>query len=186
MLVEARDRMYTRMIRSSFGSMGHTSRVDVPFIAFGERQIHIGDHVTVGAGSLFNASKTAQIVIGSNTHIGGNLTLIAWDRVEIGPNVIFARGVTVIDHQHRTADPEVPISAQGWDQIAPVEIKRGAWLGTNAVVMPGVTIGRNAIVGANAVVTRDVPDHGVAVGAPARLLERRSYEYSDPRGLVGM
>jgi acetyltransferase-like isoleucine patch superfamily enzyme len=61
---------------------------------------------------------------------------------------------------------------QGIDRIAPVEIGDGAWLGENVVVGPGVRIGRGAVVGANAVVLDDVPDHAVAVGAPARVVHR--------------
>ena len=59
---------------------------------------------------------------------------------------------------------------QGVDRIAPVRIGRGAWLGENAVIMPGVTVGRGAVIGANAVVREDVPDYSVAVGVPARVI----------------
>ncbi len=61
---------------------------------------------------------------------------------------------------------------QGLRDVAEVRIGAGAWLGQNVVVMPGVTIGCNAVIGANSVVTSDVPDHSVAVGAPARLIRR--------------
>jgi acetyltransferase-like isoleucine patch superfamily enzyme len=69
------------------------------------------------------------------------------------------------------------VLAQGVDRIAPVEIGDGAWLGENVVVGPGVRIGRGAVVGANAVVLESVPDHAVAVGAPAHVVRR----FGDPR-----
>ena len=62
--------------------------------------------------------------------------------------------------------------AQGVTRVAPVEIGDGAWLGENVVIGPGVRIGRGAVVGANAVVLQSVPDHAVAVGAPARVVRR--------------
>jgi acetyltransferase-like isoleucine patch superfamily enzyme len=60
---------------------------------------------------------------------------------------------------------------QGVDKIQPVLIKRGAWLGQNVVVCPGVTIGRGSVIGANSVVVKDIPDFSVAVGAPARVVK---------------
>jgi acetyltransferase-like isoleucine patch superfamily enzyme len=63
---------------------------------------------------------------------------------------------------------------QGVEQIEPVEIGDGAWLGQNVVVGPGVRIGRGAVIGANSVVLSDVPDHCVAVGAPARVVREVS------------
>ena len=66
----------------------------------------------------------------------------------------------------------IAIRDQGMCGTRPIEIKDGAWLGANAVVVSGVTVGRNAVIGANAVVTSDVPDYAVAVGIPARVLDR--------------
>lgn len=63
---------------------------------------------------------------------------------------------------------------QGANFIAPVLIKRGAWIGSGAVILPGVTVGRNSIVGANAVVISDIPDNHIAVGVPAKILPKGS------------
>ena len=81
-----------------------------------------------------------------------------------------ARGVYISDHTHGFDDPDIPIRDQPLARVAPVRIGRGAWLGQNVVVMPGVTIGAGTVVGANAVVTSDLPPRCVAVGAPARVL----------------
>jgi acetyltransferase-like isoleucine patch superfamily enzyme len=78
--------------------------------------------------------------------------------------------VYVADHSHAFADTTRAVLDQGIDRVAPVEIGDGAWLGENVVVGPGVRIGRGAVVGANSVVLDDVPDHSVAVGAPARVV----------------
>jgi len=90
--------------------------------------------------------------------------------VRLGGDVLLARGVYVADHAHAFEDPRCPVLAQGIDRLSPVEIADGAWLGEHVVVCPGVRIGRGAVVGANSVVTADVPDRCVAAGAPARIL----------------
>ena len=90
--------------------------------------------------------------------------------VIIEEGVGIARGVYISDHSHGFKDPTRFIRDQGVDRIAPVRIGRGAWLGENAVIMPGVTVGRGAVIGANAVVREDVPDYSVAVGVPARVI----------------
>ncbi|MGZ4171241.1 MAG: acyltransferase, partial [Solirubrobacteraceae bacterium] len=93
--------------------------------------------------------------------------------LRIGRGVLTARGIYIADHTHEFTDPQTPVREQGLTQVAPVEIGDGAWLGENVVVRPGVRIGRGAVVGANSVVTADVPDGGVAVGAPARVVRVR-------------
>lgn len=94
--------------------------------------------------------------------------------VEIGDAVLVADDVYVSDFDHRYADLTVPIKDQGITKER-VRIGNDVWLGTKATVVRGVTIGDGAVVGANAVVTRDVPAYGVAVGNPARVIrDRRS------------
>ena len=83
-----------------------------------------------------------------------------------------ARNVYIADHTHAYDDPAQPVLAQGVTRVEPVEVGDGAWLGENVVVGPGVRIGRGAVVGANSVVLSDVPDHAVAVGAPARIVRQ--------------
>ena len=79
--------------------------------------------------------------------------------------------VHITDMNHGYVDLDLPISQQaGPDQ--PVRIGAGSWLGHHVVVLPGVTIGRHVVVGAGSVVTRDLPDNCIAVGAPARVVRR--------------
>ena len=86
-------------------------------------------------------------------------------------NVLLARNVYISDHIHKYSDIGIPVMAQGLSKIQPVVIKRGAWLGQNVVVCPGVTIGVGAVIGANSVVTNSIPDYCVAAGAPARVVK---------------
>ena len=92
----------------------------------------------------------------------------------IGSSVLIARGVLVVDHNHGLAEPGLAIRDSGVGQIAPVAIGDGSWLGQNAVVLPGVTVGAGAIVGANSVVREDVPDGAIVAGVPARVVGHRA------------
>lgn len=83
-----------------------------------------------------------------------------------------ARYVYISDHSHAHASVKEAIKDQGIAKVSPVRICEGAWLGQSVVVCPGVTIGRNAVVGANSVVKHDVPDFCVAAGAPAKVIRR--------------
>ena len=87
----------------------------------------------------------------------------------IGDSVLIARGVYISDHDHQRKNGETLHRDVG--ATAAVAIGEGAWLGQSCCVLPGVSIGAGAVIGANSVVTHDVPPGGVAVGAPARLLK---------------
>jgi len=160
----------------AFASFGQHSVIELPVRLSGEQRIRIGSDVFVGAGSWLQVlpgdDREVALEIGDETSIAGGCVLSAARNVRLGRAVLLARNVYVSDHSHAFGDRTLPILAQGIDRIAPVEIADGAWLGENVVVCPGVRIGRGAVVGANSVVLADVPDHAVAVGAPARVLER--------------
>lgn len=112
------------------------------------------------------------IRIGDRVSISGYCTITAISSVIVEESVLMARYVYISDHSHSVRDPDRPILAQGVTPPEPVLIKSGAWLGQSVVVCPGVTIGRNAVIGANSVVRHDVPDYCVAAGVPARLIRK--------------
>lgn len=170
-----RDKLYSVGISRSFASWGKNSSIQFPLRLDGEQRIAIGSGVFIGAGSWLQvidatAGAAPGIVVGDGTRMSGGCVLSAAVRIEIGENVLMARNVYIADHSHAFLDPEVPIRMQGLTKIAPVTIGDGAWLGQNVVVNPGVRIGRNAVVGANSVVTKSIPDCALAVGAPARVI----------------
>jgi acetyltransferase-like isoleucine patch superfamily enzyme len=147
-----------------------------PIRLSGERRISIGDHVFIGPDSWLQTisgeeSGPIAISIGSGTSIAGACVISAVKNVTIEDNVLVARNVYISDHIHRYIQAGVPVLAQGLDKIMPVLIKRGAWLGQNVVVCPGVTVGEGAVIGANSVVTQNIPDYCVAAGAPARVVK---------------
>jgi acetyltransferase-like isoleucine patch superfamily enzyme len=120
-------------------------------------------------------SAEGRIVIGGGTLLNLNVMIAALDQVEIGEHCMFANGCLVTDANHRFDDPERPVPWQGYASKGPTVIGANVWLGANAVVTSGVTIGERCVVGANSVVTTDLPPFTIAAGAPARVLRTISY-----------
>ena len=152
------------------------SVLQLPIRFSGERRIAIGSDVFVGAGSwlqvLDETPGPVALAIGDGTSVAGSCVLSAAESVRLGRKVLLARNVYIADHMHAFDDRARAVLEQGITRVGPVEICDGAWLGQNVVVRPGVRVGRGAVVGANSVVLADVPDHEVAVGAPARVVAR--------------
>jgi acetyltransferase-like isoleucine patch superfamily enzyme len=117
-----------------------------------------------------------KLTIGHGTAIGMGATISSALSIVIEEKVLLARNVYISDHGHAFQDISVFIKEQGISQPAPVHIGRGAWLGQNVVVLPGVKIGEHCVIGANAVVRTDIPAFSVAVGIPARVVRRYNCE----------
>ena len=94
--------------------------------------------------------------------------------IVIENDVMMGAGVHIYVHNHRFDNPDLPIIDQGHSPSKPVVLERGCWLGALTVVLPGVKIGRNAVVGAGSVVVKDVPQGAIVAGAPARIIKYRS------------
>lgn len=169
---------FTTLVRSDFRRIGSRSVLQLPIRIGGERFIEIGSRVYVGPDSWIEVmdpapdSAGAVISIGDDTSMAGHCTITAVKDVVIEPRVLMARYIYISDHSHAHSSMDQAIKDQGVGKIAPVRICEGAWLGQSVVVCPGVTIGRNAVVGANSVVRQDIPDFCVAAGAPARVIRR--------------
>lgn len=114
----------------------------------------------------------AELCIGHRVTATAGLQIAAFDSVTIEDDVMFAANVFVSDGSHARTRGDVPYKYQGIDPIAPVAIRRGAWIGQNVVILPGVEIGACALIGANSVVDSDVPAGAIAVGAPARVVRQ--------------
>ena len=168
--------MFSLLISGAFADFGSKTVLMYPIRLKGEERIAIGDHVFIGSGSWLQTlpdreNKSVAVSIGKGTSFAGACVISAVRSVTLEENVLLARNVYISDHIHKYSNRDIPVMTQGLDKILPVLIKRGAWLGQNAVVCPGVTIGVGAVVGANSVVTKSIPDYCVAAGAPARVLK---------------
>lgn len=165
------------MIKSTFAEFGSGTMFMPPAEIRGNSQIAVGSNLFVGPGSLLFAlphesPRGILIRIGDRVSITGLCTISAVRSIHIEDSVLMARNVYLSDHSHRFTDVNTPIRDQGIDKISPVRVGRGAWLGQNVVICPGVTIGRGAVIAANSVVKCDIPDHCIAAGAPASIKRR--------------
>lgn len=109
----------------------------------------------------------AHVHFGNNVYANFNLTLVDDTDIYVGDKVMFGPNVTVATAGH-PIDPELRYQAMQYN--IPVHIGENVWIGANAVVLPGVTIGDNSVIGAGSVVTKDIPANVVAVGNPCRVL----------------
>jgi len=136
----------------------------------------------IGAGSLLEphvwltAPGSARIRIGSGTFLNIAVMVASLELVEIGEHCMFANGCFVTDSSHRFDDPASPITWQGFTSKGPTRIGDNVWCGANVVVTSGVTIGERCVIGANSVVTTDIPAFSVAAGAPAQVLRALDHE----------
>jgi acetyltransferase-like isoleucine patch superfamily enzyme len=131
----------------------------------------IGDGVFVGEQTIIQGRFDGRCVIGNGVWIGTQSYFDARDLV-IEERVGWGPGAKVLGSEHTGSPAGVPL-IQSDLKIAPVRICAGADIGVNSIILPGVTVGREAIVGAGAVLTKDVPDFATVAGVPARVISRR-------------
>jgi acetyltransferase-like isoleucine patch superfamily enzyme len=168
-------RMRRAVWRALAKRFGHGIRIGRGALAKHPETFEIGDGVVIGEQAFIQGRFDGRCVIGAHTWIGPQSYLDARDLV-IEDRVGWGPGAKVLGSQHTGQPVDVPI-IQTDLRIESVHV--GAWsdIGVNAVLLPGVTIGKGAIVGAGAVVTSDVPAFSVVVGVPARFLKwRDGYE----------
>ncbi len=172
--------MPTSRRANRFSAYGQGSIICFPWTAlYGEHAIRIGRDTLIGPHCSISAGMTPgqelvsdQIVtIGDRCLIGRNSSIVGHFEIVIGDDVFFGPNVYVTDQNHAVDDLDVPIGKQSVEE-KPVAIGAGSWIGTNAVILPGVTIGKHVAVGAGSVVTSDLPDNCVAVGSPARIIRQ--------------
>lgn len=111
------------------------------------------------------------IRIGSDTGLGNNADLHG--PLVIGSHVMISPEVMIHTRNHRISDLDTPIGEQGYTSYETVTIEDDVWVGARSIILPGVTIGRGSVIGAGAVVTKDVPPFSIAAGNPARVVGSR-------------
>lgn len=128
----------------------------------------IGNHTKVQPG--FKFGQRDIIVIGDHCQVNEDVYI---QSAMIGNYVMIAQHVAILAVTHNFEAIDVPIILQGSTGVKPVIINDDVWIGRNVVVMPGITIGKGAIVGAGAVVTKDVPPYAIVGGVPAKVIRYR-------------
>ena len=132
--------------------------------------------ITVPLVSMHDIENRTYLSIGKRVQVGRNCFIGASNNVTLADDVLLGPYVTIVDHTHQYSDETRPIIEQGITQEGFVKIGKGAWVGAGATVLGhrGLTIGENAVVAANTVLTKDLPANCVAIGNPARIMERRN------------
>jgi acetyltransferase-like isoleucine patch superfamily enzyme len=137
----------------------------------GYGRLVLGRWVHLGVGCALRCHE-GTMSLGDKSVLARDISINSYLDVEVGDSALIADGVYISDFDHKFSDLTTPIKDQGIDK-ARVRIGRDVWLGTKVTVSCGVTIGEGSVIGANAVVTRDVPAYSVAVGVPARVMKDR-------------
>lgn len=112
----------------------------------------------------FQIDCASRVFLGKNVFVNHGLTVMSWESITIDDGVMMGPEMALLTVNHE------PKNIRGV-KAAEIHIKKNAWIGARAIVLPGVTIGENAIVGSGAVVTKDVSDNAVVVGSPARVIK---------------
>lgn len=128
-----------------------------------------GKNINVEHGANFGTGK--GIIIGSHSGLGINCKvrgpLIIGDDVMMGPDVI------IFTENHCTTRTDIPMRGQGSLPAQKVVINSDVWIGARVIILPGINIGKGAIIAAGAVVTKDVPDYSIVGGCPAKVIKYR-------------
>lgn len=173
-------RLFKALFAREFADYGADAYVLMPDAIAGPenitigRDVVIGSHVYLAARSL-EAGAAVSLTIGDGCRLGRFNHIHATRRIDIGPRVLTGPNVYIADNTHTFEDPDVAIFDQPVAQLGEVSIGAGTWIGHGASVI-GARIGRNCVIGASALVRSDVPDHCMAVGAPARIVKRYDAE----------
>ncbi len=183
-----------RLYRFLLGGMGERCFLEKNVRFFNSVRLFLGDRVFVGEGAFFDIGREAgEIRVGDDSHISRGVTvrtqlggvkigkkvnigadsfIYGYGEIEIGDYSLLANQVEVLSGAHDYTDTARPIRFQGRTE-SKVKIGEDVWVGAQSIILGGVTIGKGAIIGAGSVVTRDVPEYGIAVGVPARVVKKR-------------
>jgi len=176
-----KSKLHTLWISSEFKSIGNFTVINAPIDLRGGNHISIGSGVVIGKRAVITAwekYKThgfiPEILIGNNTNIGDDCHITAINKIIIGNNVLMGKKITITDNGHGDTTYEA-------FQVAPIDrplyskgtviIEDNVWIGDKATILPNVKIGKNAIVGANALVAKDVPANCIVGGVPAIIIK---------------
>jgi acetyltransferase-like isoleucine patch superfamily enzyme len=140
-----------------------------------EGRLELGMGVLFEPNVWITAPGAARVRIGAGSFLNLGVMVAAAELVEIGDHCMFANGCFVSDASHRLDDPKLPVTWQGFTSKGPTRVGDNVWCGAHVVVTSGVTIGERCVIGANSVVTTDIPPYSIAAGAPARVLKQIEY-----------
>ena len=138
-------------------------------------RLEVGEQTLFEPNVWITAPGAARVRIGSGTYLNIAVMVAAVELVEIGDHCMFANGCFITDGNHRFDDPDKPVPWQGFSTKGPTRVGDNVWCGANVVITSGVTVGERCVIGANSVVTDDLPPFSITAGAPAKVLKQIEY-----------
>jgi bifunctional N-acetylglucosamine-1-phosphate-uridyltransferase/glucosamine-1-phosphate-acetyltransferase GlmU-like protein len=169
-------------LRLFFGKIGKNCIVFKQFRLINPQFIYLKDNVVLlGNSRIELISKYGEVlfyprlILGNNSQIHQNCHITCAKNIEIGDDVIIVANVTITDIIHPYNEPFIPINKTRII-VKPVKIGNQTYIYNNAVILPGVEIGKHCIIGANSVVNTNIPDYSVAVGNPAKVIKQYNFE----------
>lgn len=180
------DTLVWRAVSKDIASLGKNSVVGRNVQLRGGKHMRIGDDFTAGCGLTLQAwdhyageTFSPQLIIGNHVMITDYVQISCANRIEIGDHVLMGQSVYISDNSHGDANASaigVPPLDRKLATKGPIKIGNNVWIGRCSTILSGITIGDNAIIGANSVVTKDVPANAVVAGVPAKILRSMAKE----------
>lgn len=182
--------LYSRMVKFQFRAVGHKTFFGKFNQLMGAGHIVVGSHTVIGEGCWLTAWEShgqgevfnPEINIGDNVNIGAYCHITSTNKILIGNGVLTGKWVTITDNSHgditfdnlNLRPNKRIVTSKG-----SVVIEDNVWIGDKATILPGCVIGKGAVIGAGAVVTHDIPEFGVAVGNPAKVIKKLNKKYEE-------
>lgn len=174
-----RAKIYTRLVRSDFGAIGKGTQICTPFFSNNASEVYFGANCKIQPGGWIDSIReyagekyNGRIEIGDRAYLGHRVAIAACQKMVIGNDVVFADNVYITDLLHGFEDINLPIFKTPLVSAGPVVIEDQVWLGQRVCVLPNVRIGTHSVVGANSVVTKNIPSYCVAAGVPAKVIKK--------------
>lgn len=167
---------FTIFYQNIFKECGSQISLFEPIRIDGAKYITIGNRVSIQSNTWLYAEAQSEnqdsvLSISEGCVLGYNNHITAIKSVRLGKNVLTANNVYISDNLHSFEDINTPIMNQPVYFKGSTEVGDGSWLGENVCII-GAKVGRNCVIGANSVVTKDIPDYSVAVGSPAKVIKK--------------
>ena len=154
-----------------YGCIPVTTQFDGPVRTAGRPNLMLGEYCRLGRDVYFETNVDGRIVLGSQVRVNMGTVFVSYSEIRIGNDVLIGEYVSIRDADHAT-ELGTPIRLQD-HKSAPICIGNDVWICRGSVILKGVTIGDGAVIGANSVVTKNIPPNAIAVGAPAKVVRYR-------------
>ena len=162
---------YTLQLMARVRNMDASVQCDGKVLVSGTGAITIGSRCRIGSNTELQANDEGSIVLGTDIRINRGCTIVSYANVSIGDFAIIGEYVTIRDANHGMKTHE-PMRYQP-HTAEPIAIGGDVWIGRGVCILPGVKIGSGAVIGANSVVTHDIPEFAIAAGMPAIVIRQR-------------